>query len=143
MPRSFVVAASLIICTACGGGSGSSLYVSQVTPTPASPDNVFDCSRTTLDSMKYRSISLDLNDRQTTARHSRPDITVADPTFYQAFDAIDVAVNVSGTGQTDLELTGHTYFEYRTNVGPYQAERPADDSVKVAVATLAAKCATK
>ena len=97
MTRSFAFAASLIVCTACGGGSGSALYVSQVTPTPASPDNVFDCSRTTLDSMAYRSISLDQNDRQTTARHSRTDITVADPTFYQAFDAIDVAVNVSAS----------------------------------------------
>ncbi len=143
MPRSFALAASLIMCTACGGGGGSSLFVSQVTPTPASPDNVFDCSRTTLDSLKYRSISLDLNDRQTTARHSRTDITVADPTFYQAFDAVDVEVNVSGTGQTDLSLTGHTYYEYRTNVGPYQSERPASDSVKATVAKLTAKCAAK
>jgi hypothetical protein len=143
MPRSFVFAASLILCTSCGGGSGSTLYVSQVTPTPASPDNVFECSRTTLDSMKYRSISLDQTDRRTTARHSRPDITVADPTFYQAFDAIDVAVNVSASGQTDLQLTGHTFYEYRTNVGPYQSERPADDSVKASVARVAANCATK
>ena len=140
MPRSFALAASLVICTACGGGS---LFVSQVTATPASPDNVFDCARSSLDSMRYHSISLDRNDRQTTARHSRPDITVADPTFYQAFDAIDVAVNVSGSGQTDLELTGHTYYEYRSNVGPYQSEHQASDSVKVNMATVAGKCATK
>jgi len=143
MPRSLVFAASLIVCTACGGGGGGNLYVSQVTPTPASPDNVFECSRMTLDSLRYRSISLDLNDRQATARHSRPDITVADPAFYQAFDAVDVAVNVSATGETGLALTGHTYYEYRTNVGPYQTERPASDSVKVTVAKVAGKCATK
>jgi hypothetical protein len=141
MTRAFVVSATVILCTACGGGG--SLFVSQVTPTPASPDNVFDCTRTTLDSLKYRAISLDLNDRQSTARHSRTDITVADPTFYQAFDAVDVAVNVSGSGQTDLALTGHTFYEYRTNVGPYQAERAATDSVKATVAKLAAKCAAK
>jgi len=140
MTRSFVFAATLILCTACGGGS---LYVSQVTPTPTGPDNVFDCSRATLDSLKYRSISLNLNDRQTTARHSRTDITVAEPTFYQAFDMVDVAVNVSGSGQTDLQLTGHTFYEYRSNVGPYQAERPASDSVRVTVAKLVAKCAAK
>jgi hypothetical protein len=139
MTRSFVFAATMTLCTACGGGG--SLFVSQVTPTPASPDNVFDCTRTTLDSLKYRSISLDLTDRQTTARHARTDITVAEPTFYQAWDGVDVAVNVSGSGQTDLELKGHTYYEYRTNVGPYQNERPASDSVKATVAKLAAKCA--
>ena len=143
MTRSFAFAASLILCTACGGGGSSSLFVSQVTPTPGAPDNVFDCARSTLDSMKYRSISLDLNDRRTTARHSRTDITVPDPTFYQAFDAIDVAVNVSASGQTDLQLTGHTYYEYRSNVGPYQAERPASDSVKVDLSSLAGKCAPK
>lgn len=143
MTRSLVFAASLLACSACGGGSGSTLFVSQVTPTPASPDNVFDCSRSTLDSLKYRSVSLDLNDRQTTARHARTDITVADPTFYQAFDAVDVAVNVSASGQTDLQLTGHTFYEYRSNVGPYQTERPATDSVKITVARLGAKCAAK
>jgi hypothetical protein len=142
MTRSFAFAACLIACTACGGGS-SSLFVSQVTPTPAAPDNVFDCTRSSLDSMKYRSISLDLNDRRTTARHSRTDIVVPDPTFYQAFDAIDVAVTVSASGQTDLQLTGHTFYEYRSNVGPYQAERPASDSVKASVTKLAGKCATK
>jgi hypothetical protein len=138
MTRSFVFAATMTLCTACGGGS---LYVSQVTPTPTGPDNVFDCSRTTLDSLNYRSISLDLTDRQTTARHARTDITVAEPTFYQAWDAVEVAVNVSGSGQTDLELKGHTYYEYRSNVGPYQSERPASDSVKATIAKLVAKCA--
>jgi len=140
MPRSFAFVAALVICTACGGGS---LFVSQVTATPATPDNVFDCARSTLDSMQYRSISLDRTDRRTTARRSRPDITVADPTFYQAFDAMDVEVDVSGSGQTDLQLTGHTYYEYRSNVGPYQSERPASDSVKVNMARVAGKCATK
>jgi len=140
MTRSFAFTASLIVCTACGGGS---LYVSQVTPTPTSPEIVFDCSRATLDSLKYRSVRLDLNDRQTTARHSRTDITVADPSFYQAFDAVEVAVNVSASGQTDLELKGHTYYEYRTNVGPYQSERPASDSVKATVTKLVGKCAPK
>ena len=142
MPRSFVLAATAILCTACGGGGGS-LFVTQVTPTPGSPDNVFDCSRTTLDSLKYRSVSLDQTDRRTTGRHARADITVADPTFYQAFDAIDVEVDVSASGQTDLQLTGHTFYEYRSNVGPYQAERPASDSVKISVARVAGKCAPK
>jgi hypothetical protein len=140
MRRSLAFVA-VLTCTACGGSS--TLFVSQVTPTPASPDNVFECSATLLDSLKYRTVSQDRNERQMTARHQRPDVSVPDPTFYQAFDAVDVAVNVSAAGQTDLQLTGHTFYEYRSNVGPYQSERPASDSVKTTLARVAAKCATK
>jgi hypothetical protein len=143
MPRPALILATLLLLGACGGHK-SNLFTTQVVPTPATPDGVFTCIRANLDTLGYKAAALDKGERRVVARKIRTDIQIPETTFYQAFDQIDAQVKTGrADGQTELELTGHTFYERRTTAGPSTVEHAASDSVTNNLGQLGSRCAPK
>jgi hypothetical protein len=143
MPRPALTAATLLLLGACGGHK-SNLFTTQVQPTPATPEAVFTCVRANLDTLGYKPTALDKADRRVVARKTRKDIVIPETTFYQAFDQVDAQVKTGrADGQTELELTGHTFYERRTTAGPSTQEHAASDSVVASLGELSSRCAPK
>ncbi len=143
MPRPALILATLLLLGACGGHK-SNLFTTQVVPTPEIPDGVFTCVRANLDTLGYKPNALDKGNRRVVARKIRKDIVIPETTFYQAFDQIDAQVRTGrADGQTELELTGHTFYERRTTAGPSTVEHAASDSVNANLGQLGSRCAPK
>lgn len=140
MSRAIVRLSTLALLAACGGGKP--LFNTQVYPAEAVPGDVFACTRANLDSLKFRSVVLDINERRVSGRHVRKDLKDPIMTFYQAYDQIDTHVKSPKAGGTDtLTMVGHTIFEYRTAAGPWTVEHEASDSVVADMARLGERCA--
>ena len=143
MKRSAQILATLLLLGACGGHK-TNLFITQVQPTPATPEAVFACVRANLDTLGFKPTALDKGDRRVVARKTRKDIVIPETTFYQAFDQVDAQVKTGrADGQTELELTGHTFYERRTTAGPATAEHAASDSVTASLGELSSRCAPK
>jgi hypothetical protein len=138
-----LILATLLLLGACGGHK-SNLFTTQVVPTPAIPDDVFTCVRANLDTLGYKPTAIDKTDRRVVGRKTRKDIVIPETTFYQAFDQVDAQVKTGrADGQTELELTGHTFYERRTTAGPSTVEHAASDSVIADLEQLGGRCAPK
>jgi len=141
MPRSIVRLTAFCTLLAGCASSGKMLYVSQTSASLNPPDAIFACTRANLDTLGYRPVSLNLIERRVTGRKVRPDVQPPEPTFYQAYDEIESQVVAGGaSGETALNLEGHTLYEYRTSAGPWVSERHASDSVQTDLAQLTQKC---
>jgi len=143
MLRPALILATFLLLGACGGHK-SNLFTTQVVPTPDIPDGVFTCVRANLDTLGFKAAAIDKAERRVVARKIRKDIVIPETTFYQAFDQIDAQVKTGrADGQTELELTGHTFYERRTTAGPSTVEHAASDSVIDNLGQLGSRCAPK
>ncbi len=136
VPVSLAVVSILAACS-------QALYTVQTVATVNPPDAVFACVRATLDTMRYKSVVLDLEDRRTSGRKVRKDIHLIDANFYQAYDLIESRVTIESSGETKLNLIGRTMYEYRSNAGPSNSELQATDSVQASLVRLAQNCAPR
>lgn len=137
--RNLPVAALLLVAAACGA---KSLFVSSSLVSPSAPDKVMDCTKAQFDSMGYKVSRYDQYDRRIEAKKLRRDIHNSNPNFFKAYDAIWALMSPDSTGNTQLKLEGHSFYDTRTYAGPKDQEQSASDTVKTDMARLAQRCGT-
>lgn len=138
MVRSIVALLSCAVAlSACGQ---KSIYVHDDIMSQSDPEKMLACTKAQFDSMKYKVSRYDVNDRRLEGKKLRPDIQRADPSFYRAFDELQVLITPDASGNTKMQVQGHSYFDSRTYQGPKDLEQPASDTVKSDMARLAERC---
>jgi hypothetical protein len=134
--RSSVSLLLLLAAAACS----RTLYVAYQASSTSGPDDAYSCIQNKLRDLGYERIRYDLVDRRYVARRLDPKIQVSSGTFRFAFHTIETQVHADASGNSRLEITAHTYYEFELQRGRTDEEQSAADGARNDAVMLARSC---